>query len=86
LFACILEAKNREKQIRPEALPSVRESLSTLDELIAPHAEDERYREYAIRCISDANSASSRQWRKKFLFDYLSPLYFTDEELEARQK
>lgn len=86
LFACIVDLKKQYGSIITDSLPCVRESLYQLDELIAPHAEHEPYSEYAIRCISDANSISSRRWRKKFLFDYIVPLYRIDEEMEVMEE
>jgi len=85
LFGCILEYKKQNKDIIPDCLPKVREYLYNLSEQIAPHSENETYREYAIRCISDANSISSRRWRKKFLSDYIAPLYIPVEELEVTE-
>ncbi|MCQ4815361.1 DUF262 domain-containing protein [Cloacibacillus evryensis] len=82
LFGCIRDFKNQGKSIMPDSLVRVRESLRNLDKQIAPHAEDETLREYAIHCISDANSASSRRWRKKFLYDYIAPLYISADELK----
>jgi hypothetical protein len=86
LFGCICDFKKQNKDILTNVLPCVRNILNKLDEQIAPHAEDETYRDYAIHCISDANSASSRRWRKKFLYDYVAPLYLTTEELEIKEK
>jgi len=86
LFSCILEFWRAGKSIQSEALPQVRNSLITLDKEIAPHSEIEPYSQYAIRCISDANSISSRRWRKEFLREYLDPLYLTPEEMEAKEE
>lgn len=82
LFSIVLGFKRKGKTIIENNLTTVRKHLITLDREIAPHSENEGYSEYAIRCISDANSLSSRIWRKKFLFDYLQPLYCSDKELE----
>jgi hypothetical protein len=51
-----------------------------LDKEIEPHAADEIFSNYAIHCISDANSISSRRWRKRFLHNYIAPLYLTADE------
>jgi len=82
LFGCVLSFIDEGRVFRPEALTDVRDSLYKLDKQIAPHSDDEVYREYAIRCISDANSISTRRWRKKFLLDYVRPLYDVAEEQE----
>jgi uncharacterized protein with ParB-like and HNH nuclease domain len=82
LFGSICGFKNQGDGINSDSLIRVQESLRKLDEQIAPHSEDEAYREYAIHCISDANSASSRRWRKKFISDYIAPLYLPADKLE----
>jgi hypothetical protein len=82
LFGSICDFKKGGNSIIADSLARVQESLRKLDEQIAPHSEDEAYREYAIHCISDANSASSRRWRKKFLSDYIAPLYIPANKLE----
>ncbi len=81
-FGSVCDFKNQGNSIIEDSLVRVQESLRKLDEQIAPHSEDEAYREYAIHCISDANSASSRRWRKKFLSDYIAPLYLPADKLE----
>jgi hypothetical protein len=86
LFGCVLDFKKQGKDIVTDSLPRVRESLNRLNDLIEPHSENETYRDYAIHCISDANSASSRRWRKDFLSDYIKPLYLTAEELEVKEE
>lgn len=85
LFGCICDFKKQGKSIIKNSLTRVRGSLLMLDEQIEPHAEDERFSSYAIHCISDANSASSRRWRKRFLHNYIAPLYLTVDELEERK-
>lgn len=82
LFGVVLDFKRKGNAIIESNLSTVRNYLTTLDHEIAPHAENEGYSEYAIRCISDANSLSTRLWRKKFIFDYLRTLYYSEEELE----
>ncbi|MCL2063956.1 MAG: DUF262 domain-containing protein [Candidatus Cloacimonetes bacterium] len=83
LFAGISEFKTKNKVINQDKLTSVRESLNEIDELIEPHSAIDEYREYAIHCISDANSIGSRRWRKNFLTNIIAPLYLTTEELES---
>jgi hypothetical protein len=81
-----LDFKKKGKSIIEGALPRVRASLSRLNDLIEPHSENETYRDYAIHCISDANSASSRRWRKEFLYDFIEPLYLASDEPEAKEE
>lgn len=82
LFGAVLMFKRQERLMIESNLPMTRKYLLKLDKEITPHSENEGYSEYAIRCISDANSISTRSWRKKFLADYLKSLYFSAEELE----
>ncbi len=46
----------------------VTNELAFLDKVISPNADGD-HGEYAIRCVSDANSKSSRDWRKNFIRD-----------------
>jgi len=46
-----------------------------LDNYIEPHSEIRPAAEYAIRCVSDANSINSRKWRIWFLESFLSGTY-----------
>lgn len=80
LFSCILHLNQDQKELKVEKLESVRKSLKKLDERIEPHSEEEVYREYAMRCLSDANSINSRKWRENFLKDYILQAYVTEEE------
>jgi hypothetical protein len=81
LFSCILDFRRQRETVISSEINRVRNDLYAIDKEIAPHSENETYREYAIRCISDANSIASRIWRKKFLFDYIAPLYFSRKEI-----
>jgi hypothetical protein len=51
------------------------EDLQILDFNIAPHSDSDAFREYATRCLSDANSKSSRLWRQAFLKRILAGTY-----------
>lgn len=51
------------------------EDLRLLDHLIAPESESRDCRDYAIKCVSQANSASSRRWRMGFLKSILAGTY-----------
>ena len=56
-------------------LDPLREDLKTLDQLIAPESECKDCRDYAIKCVSQANSYSSRRWRMGFLRSVLGGTY-----------
>jgi hypothetical protein len=47
--------------------------LKILDNYIAPESPIEILSTYAVKCVSDANSAASRLWRTNFLTLFLSP-------------
>lgn len=74
LFACIYELK-KHKSIDSDALVSVRKKLSEMNELVGPQSENDSYREYATRCLSDANSVNNRTWRIGFIKKILEECY-----------
>ncbi len=83
LFSCVLDFKRSGKTIIENQLDKARNALITLDKEITPHSEKATYSEYAIRCISDANSITTRSWRKNFLSDYLKLIYIPSEDSEG---
>lgn len=74
LFACIFELR-KEDVLNCERLESTRVILREMCDNIGPQSDDYLYREYATRCLSDANSLSNRQWRVDFLMERLSSAY-----------
>lgn len=74
LFACILELR-KDAVLNCENLKSTREILRDMCDNIGPQSDDDLYREYATRCLSDANSHTNRQWRIEFLMERLSSAY-----------
>jgi len=53
----------------------LQEDIYCLDYNVEPHSEVEAFREYATRCLSDANSKSSRFWRQNFIKKILIGTY-----------
>ena len=53
-------------------LEALRKDLAMLDKHIRPESEFDICKEYAIKCISQANSAASRKWRQKFMHPILA--------------
>jgi hypothetical protein len=53
----------------------LREDLKYLDQIIAPESDVRDCRDYAIKCVSQANSQSSRKWRLGFLRSFLTGTY-----------
>lgn len=74
LFACILFLRRKGK-IKIDKLQDIREELRVMDENIGPQSEDEEYREYATRCLSDANSSANRNWRIEYMQKRTKILY-----------
>ena len=56
-------------------IDSLQEDLRFLDENIRPESNYEICTEYAIKCVSQANSMSSRRWRHHFISSVLSGTY-----------
>lgn len=57
------------------SLQDLREDIRTLDYSIAPESDCRDCRDYAIKCVSQANSQSSRRWRMEFLRAIFSGTY-----------
>ena len=64
------------KSVIGKNLSLLREDLKLLQENIRPASEVKICSEYAIRCVSQANTASSRTWRRDFLKPIFSASYF----------
>ena len=75
MFSVIDECHKNGKTINTNRLESLRENLKYLNDNIGPHAEQHELSEYAIYCTSDANSITSRQWRKNFLQKFFDEVY-----------
>ena len=74
LFACIYELRKSAKFTK-ENIAEIRCALKEMDENIGPQSEEDDYREYATRCLSDANSVGNRKWRVDFLTKRLAVGY-----------
>jgi hypothetical protein len=57
---------------------SARKDLAVLDEHIAPTSHSPLFSAYAVRCVSDANSAASRRWRTSMVKGFVGAAYRTD--------
>lgn len=75
LFLCVHEFHLNGNQLGDLDLDPLRGDLRLLDENIAPESEVHILSEYAIKCVSQANTIASRSWRKNFLMDILSGTY-----------
>ncbi len=74
LFACIYKLRQKSTLVE-EKIGGIREALKEIDENVGPQSDDDDYREYATRCLSDANSISNRKWRINFLIERLEQGY-----------
>ena len=75
VFSVICDFHKKGKQLQRDKLAKLRDELAYLDDNIEPHSEIAEFSNYAIHCTSDANSISSRQWRKNFLEKYFEGAY-----------
>ena len=53
--------------LKPDKLLEIQYFLILMDWLIAPETEIQIFSEYAIKCVSQANTRSSREYRSKFI-------------------
>jgi hypothetical protein len=79
LFGVIRNLRSAGGELTPsDNLGNIREDIRLLDYHIEPKSEIPLFSEYAIRCTSDANSASSRRWRIGFLGNFVRGSYFKE--------
>jgi len=62
------------------------EVVELLDSGISPSSEVDLFKHYAVRCISDANSHSTRLWRAKFLFSMLFSPFINENYTETQER
>jgi hypothetical protein len=74
-FAVISEMHMQGKNLDQSKVGKLQGILKELNDKIEPHSENVEMSEYAIRCTSDANSLSSREWRKNYLKKYIVEAY-----------
>lgn len=67
IFLVVKDYLCSNKSIRQVNLEALRDDLKILDETIAPESTIPICREYAIKCISQANTYSGRSWRACFI-------------------
>jgi hypothetical protein len=74
LFFAVLSLK-RNGFALPDDVSLLRQDLMLLDKRIAPTSEVSILSRYAVYCVSQANSASSRNWRMQFIRAILRGTY-----------
>ena len=58
--------------------------LQIMDEYVAPEADLKLFSDYAIKCVSQANTKKSREYRSKFIFEgIIHILKINDRNIEA---
>jgi hypothetical protein len=78
LFGAIYNLRRRGGDLANRDLEPLRSDLSLLNHHIEPSSHIDILKEYAIRCVSDANSASSRRWRINLLENILQGTYLRE--------
>jgi hypothetical protein len=67
LFVTLLAYVREDLSLEGKLLGPLEDDLFSLDHNIRPESHVTLCREYAIKCVSQANSASSRRWRADFM-------------------
>ena len=67
IFLAIDEFVSEGHTVKGKEISFLQEDLKILNFHIKPESEIEICSEYAIKCVSQANSASSRRWRRQFI-------------------
>ena len=75
LFLVVYDFVSNGQTINGKDIEPLQKDLQILDENIRPESISQICREYAIKCVSQANSASSRRWRHQFLKSILAGTY-----------
>ena len=75
LFLVIDSFDSEGRSVKGKNLEYLHRDLEVLQEYIRPESHIEIRREYAIKCVSQANSISSRKWRHRFLRAILAGTY-----------
>jgi hypothetical protein len=83
LFAACSDLSNQTEALTTKNWNPLRDDLRILDSYIAPESPIEILSTYAVKCVSGANSASSRLWRTTFLSYFLCP---TIASLEPKEQ
>ena len=84
IFLVVDEFAQKNNKIKDKDLHYLRKDLTILQEYIAPESDIPICSEYAIKCVSQANSASSRKWRHQFIKSILGGTYKAEIGSEFR--
>ena len=89
LFDAVRLMVNSGGTLQGKDLTFLAKDLKFIDENISPNSQYLDLQEYALKCISHANSKSSREWRSRFLQIFLQGTFLQtrpDTELFTRIK
>ena len=75
LFLVLDEFVSDGRTVKGKDIDLLQDDLRTLQVHIRPESDIQICSEYAIKCVSQGNSASSRKWRHRFLKPILSGTY-----------
>ncbi len=67
LFKCFSDLVSSGATLDGLDLELLRKDFKFLNEVIEPHSSYPIFKEYAVRCISDSNSISTRKWRANLI-------------------
>lgn len=86
LFHLVDEFVRQGLTLEDKYIEPLQDDMETLDFHIRPESDIRICSEYAIKCVSQANSASSRRWRYNFLKPILAGTYIGGKPDEAGAK
>jgi hypothetical protein len=86
LFFAISKLKRLDYNVIGKNLENLRTDLLFMHEYTDPSSYINLFRGYATKCLSDANSKASREWRSKFLFNILYGTYVDDVSIESNEQ
>ena len=84
LFSAINELHMDGYALLENSLAFLRKDICFLDSFIAPSAPA-LLGDYALRCVSDANSYSSREWRRHFIKNFLHGAYNSPDRVSKER-
>ena len=80
LFTAINELISEGYSVEQKDVKPIGDDLQIFHEQIRPESEIDICSEYAIKCVSQANSASSRRWRHRFIRSILTGTYIGEPD------
>ena len=85
LFLAIDGFVKKGNSIKEKDISYLQKDLMILQENIAPESLFSICSEYAIKCVSQANSLSSRRWRHGFIKSILSGSYVRERDIDDKR-